>query len=210
MTSIRSMSSSMVSLVSQRTPEKSGLYRVRPSMSTRSLLAEKALKPRLVTAHLLASIRATCRPGTMRNTSGRVVAPERFMSSWLITKTAAAASLAFSAFLETEVISTESSSSRESSVILGCAAQQGWLPAIRMEIAARLVAVLRDRSRFLLRSERVTAMAKPLFFCPAAMYVETIYFYSFPATLASTRRIIGAKGCAVACNGTGCCLKTEK
>src|SRR5207248_9346549 len=51
MTSIRSMSSSIIPCTSQNTPEKSGLYKVRPSCRTSSLLAKTSLNPRALTAH---------------------------------------------------------------------------------------------------------------------------------------------------------------
>ena len=63
---------------------------LRPSFRTCSLLAKRPFMPLTETAHLLASMWATWTPGTIRNRSGIVVAPERRMSSWLITKTAAA------------------------------------------------------------------------------------------------------------------------
>ena len=89
---------------------------LRPSINTNSLLAKRPLKPREVTAHLFASIRATCIPGTIRNASGILVTPERRISSPVIAKTAAAASKSLSSFLDTEVISMSISSSRLSSV----------------------------------------------------------------------------------------------
>jgi len=45
-TSIRAMSSMNASCTSQKTPEKQRVYRLRPSISTRSLLAVVPLKPR--------------------------------------------------------------------------------------------------------------------------------------------------------------------
>ena len=54
-------------------------------------------------AHLFWSIRATSRPGASRNASGMLVAPERRISSCVITKIAAAASATFCVRLETEV-----------------------------------------------------------------------------------------------------------
>ena len=51
MTSIRSISESGTSCTSQNTPENNGVYTVRPSISTRSLLADVLLKPRALMAH---------------------------------------------------------------------------------------------------------------------------------------------------------------
>jgi len=51
-------------------------------------------------AHLFASIRPTCIPGTIRKASGMLVIPLWAMSSWLITKIAEAASETFSGRLE--------------------------------------------------------------------------------------------------------------
>src|ERR1700722_17572263 len=82
---------------------------------TNSLLANWELKPRAEIAQSLESIWATCRPGTSRNASATVVAPERRMSSLLKTKMAAAASSSFSSFLETEVTLRLTRSSRERS-----------------------------------------------------------------------------------------------
>lgn len=57
---------------------------------TSNLLAKRSLKSRMETAHLFASICATCTPGTPRKTSGKVVAPERRISYWEIICAAAA------------------------------------------------------------------------------------------------------------------------
>ena len=62
-------------------------------------------------AHLLLSMRATSMPGTMRNSSGKVVAPERRMSSGVMTNTAAGDSPTVLSRLETVVTSTLMSSS---------------------------------------------------------------------------------------------------
>src|SRR5437667_106358 len=43
------------------------------------------------TDHVLASMRATLAPGTSRSSSGMLVAPDRRISSWVMTKTAAPA-----------------------------------------------------------------------------------------------------------------------
>ncbi len=56
MTSMRSMSSSSMSWWSQYTPEKRGVYTLRPSTSTSSLLEKCWLKPRAETAQVLALI----------------------------------------------------------------------------------------------------------------------------------------------------------
>src|ERR1039457_2978784 len=68
---------------------------LRPSINTNILSAKRPPKPRAVTDQLLASIRATCRPGTMRSTSGMLLTPERRMSSCVITYTAPAVWLSF-------------------------------------------------------------------------------------------------------------------
>ncbi len=90
MISMRSMFSSGISRCSQYTPENAGVYTVRPSISTSTLFEYRALNPRTLIAHALASICSTLTPGAMRSRSGMLVAPERRMSSELITKTAAA------------------------------------------------------------------------------------------------------------------------
>ena len=77
---------------------------------------KRPLKPRIETAHLLASILATSTPGTIRSSSGTLVAPERRMSSGPMTNTAAAASATRCGRLDTEVTSTSISSSRLSLV----------------------------------------------------------------------------------------------
>ena len=68
-----------------------GLYTERPSINTRTLSANTSLKPRMLMAQVLVLIWATFKPGTMRKTSGILVAPDRRMSSCVITKTAAPA-----------------------------------------------------------------------------------------------------------------------
>jgi hypothetical protein len=50
------------------------------------------LKPRALMAQPLALARATCRLGARRKASGRLVAPERRMSSPVMTKTEVGAS----------------------------------------------------------------------------------------------------------------------
>jgi len=84
------------------------------------------LKPREVTAHLLELIRPTWTPGAMRRASAMEVTPERLISSWLMTKTAAALSASSWGLLATEVtltcMSWERSISRNSlSVAVGMA-----------------------------------------------------------------------------------------
>src|ERR1700690_3891892 len=66
----------------------------------------------MLTAQLLWSTRATLNPGTMRRRSGILVAPERRMSSWVITKIAAPVFASFCSFFETEVTWTFITSSR--------------------------------------------------------------------------------------------------
>jgi hypothetical protein len=108
---MRSTSSSITSCCSQKTPEKSGVYTVRPSMRTSSLLPTALLKPRALMAYCAGSMRATFRLAASRRASGNVVAPERRMSSWVITWIAEGASASFSGRFETEVTSSSSSSS---------------------------------------------------------------------------------------------------
>ena len=91
-TSMRSMSSSIRFCMSQYTPEYVWVYTDRPSISTSSLLANCWLKPRMPTAVMPPEMRATSTPGAMPSTSVRRVAPERRMSSAVITCTAAAVS----------------------------------------------------------------------------------------------------------------------
>src|ERR1035441_3382813 len=66
----------------------------------------------MLTAHWLESICATSTPGAIRRTSGMLVAPERRMSSWLITKTAAPVLDSVCSFFETEVTSMLNRSSK--------------------------------------------------------------------------------------------------
>ena len=54
-------------------------------MSTNSLEAAGPLKPRAVMAKVLAVICANCRLGARRSMSGMLVAPERRMSSRVMT-----------------------------------------------------------------------------------------------------------------------------
>jgi hypothetical protein len=58
---------------------------VRPSISTSSLLPIALLKPRELIAYELELVRATWRFGARRNASGSVRAPERRMSSLVMT-----------------------------------------------------------------------------------------------------------------------------
>src|SRR3989454_9564468 len=74
-------------------------------MSTSSLLAVVLLNPRALIAHWRESTCATSRFEAKRNASGRLVAPERRMSSWVITWIAEAACDSFSGRLETDVTS---------------------------------------------------------------------------------------------------------
>ena len=112
MTSILSMSSSGTSndpnklrrkLLSKRRGRRSA-----PANCSRTA----ALNPRALMAQVLALICATSSPGTMRSKSGILVAPERRMSSWVITKIAAATCDNFCSFFETEVTSVFIRSSR--------------------------------------------------------------------------------------------------
>ncbi len=85
---------------------------MRPSSSTRVLSGYRSPKPRVVTDHLLASISATSSPGTVRSNSAMLLMPERRMSSLVMTKIAAAASIRVCSFLETDVISIDDRLSR--------------------------------------------------------------------------------------------------
>ena len=69
------------------------------------------LKPRALIAQVLPSDWATCRLAASRSASGRLVAPERRMSSPVITVIAAAACESGSLRRETEVTSISISSS---------------------------------------------------------------------------------------------------
>src|ERR1039458_2336574 len=96
------------------------------------------------TAQVLALICATLTPGAMRSTSGRVDAPERRISSWLMTKTAAAVRASFCSFLETEVTCTWRSCSRLASE------RPVWLQA-----EATATVISRDRNEARARSMRL-------------------------------------------------------
>src|SRR6266487_1550940 len=72
-------------------------------MSTRSLLAVVLLKPRAPMAHWRESTCATCKLVARRRISGRLDAPERRMSSCVITWIAEAVCDSCSGRLETEV-----------------------------------------------------------------------------------------------------------
>src|SRR6266545_301751 len=74
-------------------------------MSTRSLLAVVLLNPRALMAHWRESTCATCRLPARRSASGRLDAPERRMSSRVITWIAEAVCANRSARFETEVTS---------------------------------------------------------------------------------------------------------
>src|SRR6266436_4195733 len=76
---------------------------VRPSMSTRSLLAVVPLKPRALMAHWRESTCATCRLEARRRASARLDAPERRMSCCVITWIAEAVCDNRSGRFETEV-----------------------------------------------------------------------------------------------------------
>ena len=112
MTSIRSMSSRSTSCSSQKTPANSGEYTVRPSISTSSLFARPLLKPRALMAHWLASSWSTSRLVASRRASGRRVAPERRISSRVMTWMADAVSDRCSGRRETELTSMAINCSR--------------------------------------------------------------------------------------------------
>jgi hypothetical protein len=85
---------------------------LRVSESTSSFSEFTLLKPRALTAQLLEVCAPTWMPGTRRNASGMVVAPERRMISRVTTAMAAAASRWDSSVRDTEVTSTFMSSSK--------------------------------------------------------------------------------------------------
>ena len=72
-------------------------------MSTSSLFVNRPLKPREAIAHLFSSIRATSSPGASRSASGMLRAPERRISSCVITKIAAAALASVCSRFDTDV-----------------------------------------------------------------------------------------------------------
>ena len=143
MTSIRSMLSRSMSCVSQNTPESIGVYTVRPSTRTSNLFEYCPLKPRMLMAHLLELIWATSTPGTMRSKSGTLFAPERTMSSLVMTKIAAAVLEIFCSFFETEVTSMFIRSSRFTLVKSCC--DDVW-PSIASQMKAKRIT---PRSPFL-------------------------------------------------------------
>src|SRR5256884_713471 len=107
-------------------------------MSTSSLLAVVLLNPRALMAHWRESICATCRLLARRSASARLAAPERRMSSCVITWIADAVWDSRSGRFETDVTSTLMSCSilsflRESAVRLesGCWVTPGWKPQTR-------------------------------------------------------------------------------
>ena|SRR2546427_6872074 len=99
---------------------------LRPSCNTSNLLAKTSLKPRALTAHWLESSRAASIPGTSRRASGMLKAPERRMSSSVMTEIAAGDCDSFSEWRATLVTSIPSRVSMGSSVKSGCAAEF-WL-----------------------------------------------------------------------------------
>src|SRR5947209_8195416 len=109
-------------------------------MRTSSLLAMVVLKPRALMAYEVALTRGTSRLGASRSASGRRVAPERRMSSRVITKIAAGASESRSACRDTEVIWMLPSSSMLRSPI--SATRMGCAPA-----AAETRKTLKTRAR---------------------------------------------------------------
>src|SRR5690348_13075881 len=116
------MSSSGTACTSQKTPDHRGEYTERPSMSTSSLSPDEPLNPRALTAYSLLLSRATCRLGASRKASGRLVTPERRMSSAVMTNSDVGAADRASGRREDEVISTLESSSSDRSVSAGGAA----------------------------------------------------------------------------------------
>src|SRR2546422_4948629 len=107
-------------------------------MSTSSLLAVVLLNPRALIAHWRESTCATSRFEAKRNASGSLVAPERRMSSWVITWVAEDACDSFSGRLETDVTSRFISCSSVSllsapgdAAVSGCWARPRWGEARR-------------------------------------------------------------------------------
>lgn len=90
---------------------------MRPSIMTSKSSAKRPLYPREVTDHLFESMRATDKPGAMRSSSGMLLALERRISSWEMTKTAAGVSLSVCGLRETVDIFVLISSVSEASVI---------------------------------------------------------------------------------------------
>src|ERR1700744_2697577 len=84
-------------------------------------------------AHVFALICATSTPGTIRNKSGIFVAPERRMSSCVITKTAEAMRESFCSVFDTDVTWTFIKSSRlESARSAGlCCGQAGRVERVQ-------------------------------------------------------------------------------
>src|SRR5260370_12557913 len=72
----------------------------------------RLVKPRMPIAHWLELMRATWTPGTRRRASGMLVAPERLMSSAVMTWMAAGGRNCGSSVLDTEVTLVCASSSR--------------------------------------------------------------------------------------------------
>ena len=101
------------------------MYTVRPSIRTSILLARTLLNPRALIAYWLLSARATWRFGARRRASGMLVAPERRMSSALITKIDAATSMSLSSRRDTDVTMMWLSCSRLISTRSGAAAIVG-------------------------------------------------------------------------------------
>ena len=98
--------------MSQYTPPNVGVYTLRPSIITSSLSLNCSFNPRTLIAQVFALICATFTPGTIRSRSGMFVAPERRISSFVITKIAAATRDSFCSFFDTEVTCTFIRSSR--------------------------------------------------------------------------------------------------
>lgn len=97
----------------QGVPEQAteaGRETLRPSTITKSSSLDRALNPRALIAHVLASICATSMPGTMRSRSGMFIGPERRMSSCV--KIAAAAREIASSVFDTDTTLTFIKSSR--------------------------------------------------------------------------------------------------
>jgi hypothetical protein len=88
------------------------VYTVLPSIITSSLFASSVLNPRALIAQSCEFLRATSRLLASRSASGMLVAPERRMSSPVMTCIADAARASFSGRRDTDITSISISSSR--------------------------------------------------------------------------------------------------
>src|ERR1039458_1274569 len=108
----------------------------------------------MLMAHLLELIWATSTPGTMRNRSGMLFAPDRAMSSAVMTKTAEAVFDIFCSFLETEVTSMFIRSSRFK-FVRSCG--DAW-PAQTSQRTANMISHKSDLRLFLMSDSTVPSL----------------------------------------------------